>query len=106
MARIKVKRPGGSPGVGRVSRNWPRINKPMCPIRSMRTLMKRDPSKGIQQPEFKNTLMRAGVGVRQRIKVVSRQRPVTPPSFSTRPGKSIAPPSPTNRGGVRSPFHK
>lgn len=85
---------------------WKRIVRPLRPIRSVTTLIKKNLADGKSMPEFKNTLMRAGVGVRQRAITVVHQRPVTP--VSMRQGaattKLIAPPSPTNRGGVRNPY--
>lgn len=104
MARRIVAKASGVPGVGLPRTNWARVTKPMRAIRSVRTLIKVDPKDGRSMPEFKNTLMRAGVGARMKGKTIDRQKPQTPPSFGTRPGKTIAPPSPTNRGGIRNPF--
>ena len=102
-----VAKVSGQPGVGSRKYNWPRLNRPMRPIRTVRTLIKSNVADGLTQPEFRNTLQRAGVGVRRLGKVISRQRPNTPSTFSQRGGgKIVSPPSPTNRGGVRSPYHK
>ena len=64
--------------------------KVMAPIRSIRTLIAKDESKGVTQPEFRNTLQRAGVGSRQSAPSIKRQTPETPPSFGTRPGKTVS----------------
>jgi hypothetical protein len=101
VARILVKKPSGVPAPTQPKRNWPRLVKPMRPIRSIRTLIKVREDKGISQPEFKNTLQRAGVGSPVKSKTVSRQKPNTPPSYSTRPGKTVPPPDPTSGGGIR-----
>lgn len=109
MARATkiVAKVSGQPGVGKRIFNWPRVNRPMRPIRTVRTLIKGNVADGVTQPEFRNTLQRAGVGVRMLGKTISRQRPNTPPSFGQRGGgKVVSPPSPTNKGGVRSPYHK
>jgi hypothetical protein len=101
MARILAKKPKGVPAPTQPRRKWARITKPMRPIRSIRTLIKVRESAGVSQPEFKNTLQRAGVGVRVKSKTISRQRPNTPPQYGTRPGKTIPPPDPTSGGGIR-----
>lgn len=92
----------GAPGIGLPRTQWTRLVRPMRPIRSVRTLIKRDLAKGRTMPEFRNTLMRAGVGTRQRAISVLSQRPLTPPAPRART-RVVAPPSPTNRGGVRDP---
>lgn len=105
MARRLSAKSAGEPGIKMPSTNWPRVAKPMRAIRSVRTLMKRDESKGITQPEFKTTLQRAGVGTRQQSPSVVRQTPETPPA-SGRGTTRVKTPSPTNGGGIRSPFRR
>lgn len=106
MARILRAGSAGEPGsIAQPRLNWAPLRKPMRAIRSIRTLRKVDQAVGETMPESRNLLMRAGVGVRQRAVSVRRQAPLTPPG--TRAGtKTIAPPSPTSGGGVRSPFRR
>ena|ERR1051326_1371005 len=105
MARTRSAKRAGEPGIVKLKNNWPKLAKPMRKIRSVRTLIKKDESKGVTQPEFKNTLMRAGVGVRQGAVRIVRQHPNTPPAAG-KGKKTIKTPSPTNGGGVRSPFRR
>lgn len=83
MARRLRASKSGEPGVGLPRTNWPAQRKPMRSLRSIRTLMKRDESKGITMPEFKNLLMRAGVGRRKGGAAVLRQTPEMPPGTGT-----------------------
>lgn len=88
---------------------WQRIIRPMRPIRQVTTLIKKNLADGKSMPEFKNTLQRAGVGARQRAITVVHQRPIVPRSVrgGANVTKVVAPPSPTNRGGIRDPYsHK
>lgn len=104
MARIRVAKSAGEPVIKRLRRNqWPKVQKPMRVIKSVRTLRKVDESKGETMPESRNLLQRAGVGTRQqRPRVVGRTRMPAPGANLTR----VSPPSPTNGGGVRSPFRR
>jgi hypothetical protein len=92
----------GQPGLPLPRLRWPRLVRPMRPLLSVRTLIKPDLAKGVTQPEFKDTIMRAGVGVRQRAITALHQQPITPPTPRANI-RVVAPPSPTNRGGVRDP---
>lgn len=103
MARIKVNRQRGEPGITRLKFNqWPKVPRPMRTIKSVRTLRKVDEAKGATMPESRNLLQRAGVGVRQVAPRIMKKGNAI--STSTGSGRTVVrPPSPTNKGGVRDP---
>ena len=88
--RVLGKSTPGAPAGKVVGQHATYRQKAMAPIRSIRTLIARDESKGVTMPEFRNLLGRAGVGQRQQAPRVVRQQPETPPSFGTRPGKTVS----------------
>lgn len=84
MARILTSRQSGEPGFGTPRSSWPRLRRPLHPIRAVRTLIKNDPADGITQPEARTLIGGNGVatpgrggykGARQVF-----QTPQTPPA--------------------------
>jgi hypothetical protein len=105
MARIKVAKRAGEPGITKLRRNqWPKLQKPMRRILSIRTLRKVDESKGNTMPEGRNLLQRNGVGTPQRSpsRILVKDRMPAPGANLTR----VKTPSKTNSGGIRSPFSR
>lgn len=97
----------GQPAEGLTRFTFPVIPRPVFAKARIRMLQKVDPAKGITQPEAANMTTASGVvtGDRGGYKgaTVVHQVPLVPPP----PAKNqrvVAPPSPTNRGGVRNPY--
>lgn len=98
----------GQPGEPLTRFTFPVIPKPVFPKAKIRTLIKRDVAKGVTMPEANNMTDTPGVvtGGTGGYKgaTVMHQQPLVPPS----PAKNlrvVAPPSPTNKGGVRNPYN-
>jgi hypothetical protein len=92
MARIKVKSVSGQPSVILPRKRFADKQRLMRPLRSIPTLMKRDEAKASgDEAGFRATLMRAGVGkVKTMSASINRQKPQSPPSFSSRgAGKTV-----------------
>lgn len=104
MAKVRVAKSAGSPGIRRNIKTWKPIRKPMRAIRSVRTLRKVDESKGATMPESKNLLQRAGVGTRQQApRIVRKANPISTSTTSNRTRVKTPRPAP---GGIRSPFRR
>lgn len=90
--RVRSKVRSGEPGVTQPRKRFSDKPRIMRPIRSVRTLMKRDEAKSSgDEAGFRATLMRAGVGKRKSASAsISNQKPMSPPSFGQRAsGKKV-----------------
>lgn len=108
-AKIRTATVAGAPGIKQAGEKWNRRTpQPFRRKLGIRTLIKNDPSDGLTQSEAKNFTTVPGVvtGDSGGYKGVTevRQQPASP----AKPGRNIkrvATPSPTNGGGIRSPFN-
>lgn len=117
MARILVKQRGGEPGVGRLRNSWgyrPGRNSLRGKL-SIRTLRKANPADPLgvagvetQTVSSDGTIrVTAGTvvpGTRSATRIVRKVQNLTP--RQAKGTKVVTPPSPTNRGGIRSPYSK
>jgi hypothetical protein len=111
--RVRVASIQGAPGVQVVQQTFPVVPRPSYRKAGVRVLRKVDVSKGMTMPEgqylpFVNGVVGNPRGGFNGVRIL-RQKPVVPPRVhgsATTAVRVVAPPSPTNRGGVRNPFNK
>ena len=103
----------GRPPAPVVQQTFPVVTKPSYMKAGVTRLLKRDVSKGLSMPEADSLPFLAGVltpGTMGygRVKIMHLQPQVSPKIAGTGNGsrKIIAAPSPTNNGGVRSPYNQ
>jgi hypothetical protein len=96
-----------------VTQTFPVVPKPVYMKAGIRRLLKRDVSKGLSMPEADSLPFIHGVVTPQtrgygRVAITHLQ-PMVPPKIAgtgNQSRKIIAAPSPTNNGGVRSPYNQ
>jgi hypothetical protein len=99
----------GRPPAPVVQQTFPVIVRPSYTKAGVTRLLKRDVSKGLSMPEADQLPFISGVmnpgSMSYGGKRIMHLQPLVPPR-SGKNVKVIAPPSPTNNGGVRSPYNQ
>ncbi len=107
-AATKAPKVVGRPGVTALKQSFPRVLKPVWARQGIKTLIKKDLSKGLSLPDAETLPGQAGVvnntsGGYRGARVITQHPAV--PARSGRNQRVVKAPSPTSGAGVRSPFN-
>lgn len=105
---VKTNIPG-APGFSQDKQKFKRfIPHPIQNRLSIKTVIKNNPADGLTQPEASSLGGTAGVSTPgaggYKGMTIMHQQPQVPPTTKTNT-KTFAPPSATNKGGIRNPFN-